>query len=85
MSKPKIEVFSPSGECGCSFSTWINRVWNVLNEYGVKIEIVSLMSDSPRAEELGVGGRSVVVNGEVIAVFELERKINEVCRKKSQE
>ncbi|MHA2244252.1 MAG: hypothetical protein ACXADY_04745 [Candidatus Hodarchaeales archaeon] len=84
MSKPRVEVFSPSGECSCSFSTWINRVWNVLNEYGEKIEIVSLMSNSSRAEELGVGGRSVVVNGEVTAVFELERKINEVCRNKSQ-
>ena len=85
MSKPKIEVFSPSGECGCSFSTWINGVWNVLNEYQEKIEIVSLMLDSPRAKELGVRGRSVVVNGEVTTVFELERKINEVCRKKNQE
>lgn len=76
--KLRVEVISPAGECSCSFSTWINKVWDILNEYQERIEIVSLMSDSPRAEELGVGSRSVVVNGESIAVFELERKLNEL-------
>ncbi|MFX1284616.1 MAG: hypothetical protein ACFFB5_13230 [Promethearchaeota archaeon] len=76
--KPKIEVISPTGECSCSFSTWINKVWDILNKYQDKIEIVSLMSDSPRVKELGVGNRSVVVNGEVTTVFELKRKLNEL-------
>ena len=78
MSKPKIEVISPVGECSCSFAAWINKIWDILNEYGERIEVVSLMSDSSRAEELGVGNRSVVVNGEVIAIFELERKLNKL-------
>ncbi len=78
VAKLKIEVFSPAGECSCSFSTWISKVWDILNEHQEKIDIVSLMSDSPRAEELGIGGRSVVVNGEVTAVFELEKKLNEL-------
>lgn len=78
MAKPKIEVFSPAGECSCSFSTWINNIWGILNEHQEKIDIVSLMSNSPRAEELGIGGRSVVVNGEVTAVFDLERKLKEL-------
>ena len=75
MSKPIVEVISPAGECSCSFSTWINKVWDILNEFRDRLDIVSLVSDSPRVKELGVGGRSVVVNGELVPVFELERKI----------
>lgn len=75
MSKPIVEVISPAGECNCAFSTWINKVWDILNEYRDRLEIVSLVSDSPRFKELGVGGRSVVVDGEVVPVFELERKL----------
>lgn len=78
MSRPKIEVISPAGECSCSFSTWINRVWDILNEYREKIEIVSLLSDSPRAKDLGSRSRSVFINGELIAVFNLKRKLNEL-------
>ena len=78
MSKPKVEVISPAGECSCSYSTWINRVWDILNEYREKIEIVSLISDSPRAKELGGGYRSVFINGELIAVFNLERRLKKL-------
>ncbi|MFX0183719.1 MAG: hypothetical protein ACFE95_11605 [Candidatus Hodarchaeota archaeon] len=81
MNKPKIEVISPAGVCNCSFSVWINKVWDILQEYSDKVEIESLTSDSFRAEELGVGGRSVVVNGEVTPVFELERKLEELLKK----
>jgi hypothetical protein len=78
MSKPVVEVISPAGECSCSFSTWINRVWDILNEYRERIEIVSLVSDSPRAKELGGRSRSVFINGESIAVFNLGRKLKEL-------
>ncbi|UCE14194.1 MAG: hypothetical protein JSV04_03205 [Candidatus Heimdallarchaeota archaeon] len=78
MSKPIVEVISPVGECSCSFSTWINKVWDILNEYRDRLEIVSLVSDSPRVEELGVAGRSIVVNGVVVPIFELEQKLIEL-------
>jgi hypothetical protein len=81
MNKPKIEVISPADVCNCSFSVWINKVWDILQEYRDKVEIESLTSDSLRAEELGVGGRSVVVNGEVTPVFELERKLEELLNR----
>ncbi len=78
MSKSVIEVIFPAGECSCSFSTWINRVWDMLNEYRERIEIVSLVSDSPRVKELGGRSRSVFINGELVAVFNLERKLKEL-------
>lgn len=81
MNKPKIEVVSPADVCSCSFSVWINKVWDILQEYRDKVEIESLTSDSLRAEELGVGGRSIVVNGEVTPVFELERKLEELLNR----
>ena len=77
-SKPIIEIISPAGECSCSFSTWINRVWDILNEYREEIKIVSLVSDDPRAKDLGGKGRSVFLNGEYIPVFHLEHKLSEL-------
>ena len=77
-SKPTVEIISPAGECSCSFSTWINRVWDILNEYREKLEIVSLVSEDPRAKELGGKGRSVFINGEYIPVFNLEQKLEEL-------
>ena len=82
MPKPKVEVISPAGECNCSFSTWINKVWDILNEYRDRLEIVSLVSDSPRVKELGVGGRSVVVDGEVVPVFELEQNLRVLLKRR---
>ena len=83
-SKPIIEIISPAGECNCSFSTWINRVWDILNEYREKLKIVSLVSDDPRAKELGGNGRSIFLNGEYIPVFHLESKLAELIKDKKQ-
>ncbi|PWI48113.1 hypothetical protein CEE45_08085 [Candidatus Heimdallarchaeota archaeon B3_Heim] len=81
MTKPKIEVFSPAGVCGCSFSAWIGNVWDILMKYKDQLEIESLTSDSSRAHELGVGGRTVVINGEITPIFLLDQKIQELLRK----
>jgi hypothetical protein len=84
MIKPIIEVISPAGACNCSFSVWINKVWDILQDYRDEVEIESLTSDSLRAQELGAGGRSVVVNGEVTPVFELERKLEGLLNRQKQ-
>ncbi|PWI46580.1 hypothetical protein CEE45_16090 [Candidatus Heimdallarchaeota archaeon B3_Heim] len=75
MKKPKVEVFSPVGVCGCSFATWIDNVWDILMKYKDYLEIESLTSDSSRAHKLGVGGQTVVINGESIPVFLLEQTL----------
>ncbi|MFX1512771.1 MAG: hypothetical protein ACFFCQ_09315, partial [Promethearchaeota archaeon] len=64
MSKPKVEIFTPAGACGCSFSVWIDKVWKIIMKYRDQIEIISQTSDSARAQELGVGGRIVTIDGE---------------------
>ena len=71
-------MISPSDACSCSFSVWINRVWDILNEYREEIQITSVTSDSEEAKELGQGGRTVVVNGTVTPVFLLENRLNEL-------
>ncbi len=78
LMKHKIEIFSPAEACSCSFSVWINNVWDILQEYRDKFDIISITSDTPRAKELGVSGRTVVVNGEVVPVFLLEKKLKEL-------
>ena len=83
ISKPKVEVFSPAEVCECSFATWANNVWNILMKYKDELEIFSLTSDSPRALELGVGGRIIVVNGEITPVFLLEHKIQDTLKQLS--
>jgi hypothetical protein len=80
MPNPKIEVFSPVEECSCSFAVWIGNIWDILMKYKDQLEILSLTLDSPRAQELGVGGRTVVVNGEITPIFLLEDKIQKLLR-----
>jgi hypothetical protein len=77
---PVVEIFVPSGVCSCSFAVWINKVWDILAGYKDQVEVVSLTSDTDRAKELGVGGRTVVVNGDIIPVFLLQRKLSELLR-----
>ena len=78
VTKNKVEIFSPEEACSCSFSVWVNNVWNILQDYRDKLEIISLTSDTHRAKELGVSGRTVVVNGEAIPIFLLEKKLEEL-------
>ncbi|MFX0206174.1 MAG: hypothetical protein ACFFDT_09315 [Candidatus Hodarchaeota archaeon] len=78
ISKPKVEIITPAGACGCSFAPWINKVWNTVTKYRDNIEIVSLSSDSPRAKELGVGGQNIVVNGRIISMGDLERTLKQI-------
>jgi hypothetical protein len=78
MATLKVEVFSPAGVCECSYSVWIGKVWDILIKYKEQIEIESMTSDSPRAQELGVRGRSVVINGEETPVFLLEQTLQEL-------
>ena len=77
-TQPIIEVISPNDVCSCSFSVWMNNAWDILNEYKGQIHITSLTSDSNRARELGVSGRTIVINGETTPVFLLKDKINEL-------
>ena len=77
-NKLKVEVISPAGVCDCSYSVWIGKVWDILMDYKDKLEIESLTADSPRAHELRTGGRTVVINGEVVPLFLLRQKLLEL-------
>ncbi|PWI47834.1 hypothetical protein CEE45_09995 [Candidatus Heimdallarchaeota archaeon B3_Heim] len=77
-TQPKIEVISLNDVCRCSFSIWMDRVWDILNEYKGQIHITSITSDSNRVRELGVSGRTILINGEIAPVFLLKDKINEL-------
>lgn len=75
-----IELILPAGVCECSFSVWINKVWDILMKYKDQVEIINLSSDSPRAKELSVGNRTIVVNGEITPIFTLDSKLKKLLR-----
>jgi len=77
---PHVEIISPSDVCSCSFSIWMNRVWDILNNYQDKIHITNLTSDSSRARALGVTGRSIVINGEEVPFFMLKNRIEDLIK-----
>ncbi|MFW9916720.1 MAG: hypothetical protein ACFFGZ_14035 [Candidatus Thorarchaeota archaeon] len=72
---PYVEVFIPAGACGCTFSSWMDRVWAVLLKYRGKVEYQTLTNQSARADELGIGRIGVAVNSKLVAVSDLEREI----------
>lgn len=78
MSKPVVEIISPSKACNCSFSAWINNVWDIITKYKDSIEIESITSDTLRAKELGVASRAVIINGEITPVFLIAHKLKEL-------
>ncbi len=75
---PRIEVISPNDACSCSFSIWMTRVWDILNEFDNKVHVTSLTSDSDRTRELGATGRTVIVNGNEIPIFRLKETIDKL-------
>ena len=78
MKKVKIEIIIPDGECGCSYSVWITKVWDVINKFEGKIETETITSDTDRAKKIGIGNRGVVVNGLKIPVFLLEEELKKI-------
>ncbi len=76
--KIKVEIVTPAGTCACAFSRWIEKVFRILLKYKDFVDLQSITSDSPRARELGVGGCTIVVNGEETPVHLLEQKIQEL-------
>jgi hypothetical protein len=78
MLKPKIEIIVPADVCSCSYSIWINKVWDKLHNYKEKIDIETLTSNSSRAKELKVSGRTIICNGKVIPLIELENNLSKI-------
>ncbi|MHA2296587.1 MAG: hypothetical protein ACXAEU_24705 [Candidatus Hodarchaeales archaeon] len=69
----QVEIFLPTGVCGCSFSHWIDRVYNIIMNYSDKVQHKSLTTDSERASELGINSMCVTVNERIVSVKELDK------------
>ena len=70
-NKPVVEIFTPEGVCGCVFSHWIDKVWNILMNYREYVKIETSTSGSERAKEVGIGAMAILVNGRQIRVEDL--------------
>ena len=70
--KIKIEIFIPSGKCLCSYSKWIENIWNKLENYRDFIDVDTMDTNCQRAKDLGISSQALIVNNENVLVFYLQ-------------
>ena len=78
--KIRIEIFVPSGKCTCSYSQWIQKIWNKLDTYIDYIDVETMDTNSLRAKELGITGQTLLVNNERVLAFYLKDKLDELMK-----
>jgi hypothetical protein len=65
-SKVDVEIFTSLGGCGCSGPSFLDRVWNVLLEFGDRVRSTTKSLDTPEADQYHVVGSFVVVDGQTV-------------------
>ena len=80
VDKIRIEIFVPSGKCTCSYSQWIQKIWNKLDTYIDYIDVETMDTNSQRAKELGITGQTLLVNNERVLAFYLKDKLDELMK-----
>lgn len=76
----KIEIFVPLGKCSCSYSRWIQNIWDKLDDYREFVEVETMDTNSERAKELGIRGQMLLVNNERTLVFNLKDKLAKLIK-----
>ena len=79
-SKPVVEIIVPAGKCGCSYSTWIERIWDKLDEYRDQIIIETFDTNSARAKGLHITGQALLVNEERVPLIYLKEKLKQLLK-----
>ena len=83
--KIRIEIFVPSGRCSCSFSQWIQNIWDKLDTYIDYVDVETTDTNSKRAKELGITGQTLLVNNERVLAFYLKEKLAKLVKEKEFE
>ena len=78
--KIKIEIFVPSGKCACSYSQWVQKIWDKLYTYSDYVDVETTDTNSQRAKELGITGQTLLVNNERVLVFYLKEKLTKLVQ-----
>lgn len=73
-----IEIFVPSGICTCSYSKWIEKIWDYIEDFREFVEIETLDTKSLRAKALGIQGQTLLINGIKVPLFHLKEKLKEL-------
>ncbi|MHA1983482.1 MAG: hypothetical protein ACW967_03930 [Candidatus Hodarchaeales archaeon] len=76
-SKIKVEIIIPAGKCSCSYSKWIENIWDKLDKFREYVDVETTDTNSQRAKDLGICGQTLLVNGQKIPVFQLQTKLSE--------
>ncbi|MHA1992400.1 MAG: hypothetical protein ACW981_07195 [Candidatus Hodarchaeales archaeon] len=80
-SKIQVEIIVPAGKCTCTYSKWIENIWDKLDKFREYVDVETTDTNSQRAKDLGVSGQSLIVNGQKIPVFKLQTKLGELMKK----
>ena len=81
--KIKIEIFVPSGKCTCTYSQWVQKIWDKLDDYREYVEVETTDTNSAKAQELGITGQTLLVNNEKTLVFYLRDKLAVLVKKET--
>ena len=79
-NKIKIEIFIPSGKCTCTYSQWVQKIWDKLDDYREYVEVETTDTNSQRAKELRITGQTLLVNNEKTLLFYLKDKLVELIK-----
>ena len=83
--KIRVEIFVPSGKCSCSFSQWVQNIWDKLDSYIDYVDVETTDTNSKRAKELGITGQTLLVDNERVLVFYLKEKLAKLMKEKKHE
>ena len=80
--KIKIEIFIPSGKCTCTYSQWVQHIWDKLDDYRDYVEVETTDTNSDKAKDLEITGQTLLVNNERTLVFYLQDSLTKLLREK---
>ena len=79
--KIQIEIIIPAGICSCSYTKWIENIWDKIDKFREYVEVETIDTNCQRAKELGIIGQTVLLNGKKIPVFQLESSLSKLTEK----
>ena len=80
MEKIKIEIILPSGKCSCTYSQWVQKIWDKLETFTDYVEVDTIDTNSQRAKEMGIKNQTLLINNERTPVFQLTDKLTKLVK-----
>lgn len=79
-SKILIEIFVPAGKCSCSYSKWIEKIWDKLDEFREFVDVETTDTNSKRARDLNIKAQTLLIDGKKISIIQLQKRLEELIK-----